>query len=234
MNKKKKIWGVIAVILVVILIAFGVSLYNDFKQEDILMEEIQHVLDEDLLKTTIDMEIKTKGEYAIVEKTIKEFAKEYSDLGKEIMEIIDDEKLTTLLTIKNYQQDGPNFVSSLRYIDNTRRTFNENFERLVELTNKEYVENLINDKNVTSYYKDLYLEIMLKNTEIEDLEDVVKDLENSKKELDKILDISENTLEFLSKYQAYWDLDNQYIYFDNDVLLNQYNTYINGLTVETH
>lgn len=232
MHKKKTILIVLVTILVLIVMALGIAIFKDLKQESILTEQVNQILDADLITVTIDMDIKTKGEYGIVEKTIKEYFKEYSDLMKDISNVLDDKQLTMLLSAQNYLKDGPDFTKSLQYIHTTRAKIKEDFLRIMELTSQSYIEQLIQEKYVTSYYADLYRKFMLNDTENDELKEVVDSLKTSQETLLKLLDVSEQTLNFLIQNKGNWQIENDLIVFKNDALTKQYENLLNLLTLD--
>ena len=76
MKNKKVLIGVIVAVVVVAIALVGGFVYNQqnkIKQENILKEEAEKLAKLDLTKDEIDMDIKTKGKYAIVEKTMKDY-----------------------------------------------------------------------------------------------------------------------------------------------------------------
>ncbi len=77
--KKTIIWIIIAIVLVIV-IGIGVLVVKDFKQEDILRQEMLEF--ENLTRAeTIDLdaidqrirELKTTGDYGVLEKAMKEY-----------------------------------------------------------------------------------------------------------------------------------------------------------------
>ena len=114
---KKKI---ILIVVILLLIAGGTIAYlymTDMKQEEILIQEVNKISELDLSSDDVDMDIKTKGDYAIVEKAIKDYINEYSNITKATINIMNDEKIEDILSIENYKKDGPDFVETKKYVE---------------------------------------------------------------------------------------------------------------------
>ena len=75
MENKKKIIGMILIIILIIALIAVTILYNNFSetQLNLLTEESNKLIQQDLINEEIDEEIKTQKDYAVVEKTIKEY-----------------------------------------------------------------------------------------------------------------------------------------------------------------
>ena len=140
---KRKLIVIGGVILSVIIIIGAAVIVRELNAEKILKEEVNKITNLDFTVDEIDMHIKTTKDYAVVEKTIKEFWNEYHTLAREIIELTNDDKIKNILTIENYELDGKDFVSSKEYITNTQSKINENINKIIELTKKENIEKRI-------------------------------------------------------------------------------------------
>ena len=84
---KKKIIVIVAILALIIVGVIGYFATLDLKQGVTLRKEVDTIGKLDITKDEIDMTIKTKGDYAVVEKTIKEYLNNYSINIKEAMNI---------------------------------------------------------------------------------------------------------------------------------------------------
>ena len=57
-------------------------------------------------------------------------------------------KITTLLTVENYESDGKDFTESKEYITNTRETLEECKAKYTEFLTEEKAMSYINDKGI--------------------------------------------------------------------------------------
>ena len=120
--KKKILIGVLAVI-VVALVAICYFVFKDGKQEQKLKDELVEIsnltnvtpIDVDAINKKLEETI-TTGDYATVEKAMKSYLKDSFDNMVRIAELLNDERITGILTAENYQEDGPNFVETKAYI----------------------------------------------------------------------------------------------------------------------
>ncbi len=223
---KRKLIVIGGVILSVIIIIGAVVIVRELNAEKILKEEVNKITNLDFTVDEIDMHIKTTKDYAVVEKTIKEFWNEYHTLAREIIELTNDDKIKNILTIENYELDGKDFVSSKEYITNTQSKINENINKIIELTKKENIEKRITDKDLSSYYVDLYNELMIDYDIEEDISATVKELEDLENEVNALFTKYTKVIDFLVTNQASWTVTNGKLEFTSEALATQYNNLI--------
>ena len=230
---KKKI---ILIVVILLLIAGGTIAYlymTDMKQEEILIQEVNKISELDLSSDDVDMDIKTKGDYAIVEKAIKDYINEYSNITKATINIMNDEKIEDILSIENYKKDGPDFVETKKYVENSKKEFNDNIQKLIELTNEESIKKNIEKANLTdNYYLELYNNLMLGEEMSQDLKDTEADLVDSKEMLNEVYDTQENVIDFLVKNKGKWSIEGDELQFESDDLANKYEELIDSLPKE--
>lgn len=230
---KKKILIIILVIIVIAIVGIGYFVISDLMQEDKLKAELSE-LDQLVNSQNIDMNaindrldrVVTKGDYAVVEKAFKLYLKENFNNSIKIAEILNNEKLTTLLTVENYQNDGKEFIESKNYITDTRSTLEECKTKYTEFFTEEKAMSYINDKGLDSYYTDLY-----KKEFVGDIESVAQDttVQDSIDEVIELLNTSEKVLNLLSENQNSWEIEGENIVFNSQDLSNQYDELINSL-----
>ena len=228
--KKKSIAIIIALVILVIV---GVLAYigtADLRQASTLRAEAQKLSEMDIEKDNVDMDIKTTGEYAVIEQTMKEYINKYSTTLKELEVILDDDKISELLTAENYKNDGPDFVETKKYITETRESFNEKMQTLIDMTSQEKMMEAIEEKNLSQEYVDLYKELMLGENMTEDLKEAVESLQESSEIINKILDIQDNIIDLLIENKGKWEVsDEGEIQFESQQLVNKYNEFLDSL-----
>ena len=230
---KKKILIVILIIIVIALIGVGYFVYTDLKQEEKLktelteLSELSNAQDIDIneINNRLDR-IVTKGDYAAVEEAFKTYLRENFDNSIQIANILNDEKITTLLTVENYQEDGKDFTNSKEYITTTKATLEDCKNKYTEFLTEEKAMSYINEKGLDNYYTDLY-----KNEFIGDMSSAAQDttVQDSIDEVITILNTSEEVLNLLSENQNSWEIDGENISFNNESLSNEYDSLINSL-----
>lgn len=230
---KKKILIAILIIIVIAIAIVGYFVFSDMMQEDKLKTELSELqqlvntenIDMDAVNERLDRTI-TSGDYAQVENAFKSYLRENFDNSIQIANILNDEKITTLLTVENYESDGKDFTESKEYITNTRETLEECKAKYTEFLTEEKAMSYINDKGLDSYYTDLY-----KNEFIGDMSSASQDttVQNSIDEVITILNTSEEVLNLLSENQNSWEIDGENISFNSESLSNQYDELVKSL-----
>lgn len=228
MKNKITIIGIIVIFAIVGVI--GYFAMTDLMQGVTLRKEVNTIGQLDITKDDIDMTIKTKGDYAVVEKTIKEYMNTYGTNCKQLKNILDDETIAKILTAENYKNDGKEFVASKEYIAKTKSEFNERINTLIEMSTEEKMMKAIEEKQLESSYVDLYKELMLGDEIKVDLQEVVKTLEEASKNVNNILDMQEKVIELLVNNKEKWNINNNNeIEFETQKLVDEYNSLINNL-----
>lgn len=231
MNKK-----ILIAIFVIVAIVIGVVAYfvlSDYQQEEKLTAELTEIsnlsnsenMDINKINEMLDRTV-TKGDYAVVEQVCKEYLKDSFDNIVKIAEVMNDDKITNVLTVSNYQEDGKEFTNTKNYITTTKQTLEDCKAKYVEFFTQEKAMSYINDKGLDSYYTDLY-----KNEFVGDIESQYTDktVENSIDEILGILNVYEEVINFLVENQNSWEISNDNIVFNSQSLSDQYTELVNKL-----
>lgn len=230
---KKKILIVLLIIIVIALIGVGYFVFTDMKQEEKLKTELSELndlvnaedIDIEAVNDRLDRRL-TTGDYKKVEDAYKSYLRDSFDNIIQITNILDDEKITTLLSVENYKRDGKDFTESKEYIINARTTLEECKNKYTESLTEEKAMSYINDKGLDSYFTDLY-----KDEYMGDMSTATQDttVQDSIDEVIRILNTSEEILNLLSKNQNAWEIDGENISFNSESLSNQYDELISSL-----
>lgn len=230
---KKKVLIAILIIIVIAIAVVGYFVFNDMMQEDKLKTELAEInelsnagqMDMTAINDRLDR-IVTTEDYAVVEGAFKSYLRENFENSIEIANILNDEKITTLLTVENYENDGKDFTKSKNYITTTIENLEDCKAKYTEFFTEEKVMSYINDKGLDSYYTDLY-----KNQLMGDMNSASQDttVQDSIDEIISILNTSEEVLNLLSENQEAWKIQGENIVFNSDSVSNQYEELINSL-----
>ena len=230
---KKKILIVLLIIIVIALIGVGYFVFTDMKQEEKLKTELSELndlvnaedIDIEAVNDRLDRRLTTE-DYKKVEDAYKSYLRDSFDNIIQITNILDDEKITTLLSVENYKRDGKDFTESKEYIINARTTLEECKNKYTESLTEEKAMSYINDKGLDSYFTDLY-----KDEYMGDMSTATQDttVQDSIDEVIRILNTSEEILNLLSKNQNAWEIDGENISFNSESLSNQYDELISSL-----
>ena len=227
MGKKKIIFIVIGIIILVLLGIFGYMVVDEMNQTNKLIVEVDEIsqmfnqtsIDYDAIEQKLTTNV-SKGDYLVVEKAVKQYLSDGLTSMKELQEIVDDDRITTLLTIEHYSEDGPDFVNTKEYIQNTRTTLENLKNQFISYTTQEKMDEYISDKGLDEYYIELYNELMggdkIMQSDIEELES----------SLDSIINMLNNTeivIDFLIENKDSWQVQGENIMFFSNELVNEYN-----------
>lgn len=229
---KKKIIIAIIVIVIAVIGVLGYMVISDLGQEEKLNQEFSEIADLsnaeniniDELNKRLDRTV-TTGDYAKVEVALKSYLKDTLKISEGIMNVLNDERITNLLTLDNYKNDGTEFTESKKFIEDTRGQLEDDKNKLSELLTKEKAMSYIENEKLDSYYVDIYEKEFAE--EIATIDD--ESLEKSLDEIIEILNISEKVLNLLSENPNSWTLTDENIVFSNESLANQYDALINSI-----
>ena len=227
MNKKLKVSIIVIVAILVIGIgAFSYFLISDLIEEGKLKDEINNISyvvaegnfedAKNMTKTRV-----TKGDYLKVEDAAKNYLEELIDSTSGLIEIANDERLVNMLTADNYIKDGPEFTNTKSFITEAKNKINESKEKSKDKFTQENMMSHL-DKNLDSYYVDLYKELMG--------EADYESIETSLNEISNILENSEKVINFLVKNKDKWSVQNNTIIFTEDNLISEYNSLLSNMS----
>ena len=196
------------------------TMLNDLKKE---VSELNKL---DFTKDRYNTKIKTSGNYALVEESVKTYLDEYAVLLQDVLSVMKDPQLTKILSYDNYSKDGPNFTNSLKYLKESKSSFNTKVDTLITKSEETSIINYANDRISDPYYAGLYKELML-DEEMKAKFDETKDLlYKTKIRINSIYDTREEVLNFLVKNKDQWKIEEKQIKFKTEGLYNQYNSLI--------
>ena len=227
---KKKILKVIAVIIILLVIVIGYIVYTGWKQGKKLIDEFQTIsdlvseenIDFDSIDDILDRNV-TTGDLAIFEDAFKSYLKEFLGTAKQVYDVVNNDKMSYLFTPENYSKDGKDFVETQKYLSTTRKTLEECKAKINELSTKEKIMSYIENKGLNSFFVDLYqkefAEVIVK-------EDFYNTVEIALDGQILLIDSSQSIIKFLVDNKENWEMQGEYIVFDNEDLTNQYNQLI--------
>lgn len=221
---KKKILIIIGVLILLIAILIAVFVVKDLRQEKTLRDEIASIQE---LAGSEQMDavneklghIVTTGDYAKVEKAVKNYMADNFNNAITIAEALNDEVLTNALTAENYMSDGPDFVKTKLLLSDLQKRLTKAKEEQKRLSTNETVMSYLKDKE-DSYYVDLYKEI------IGEEESAFEDAIEIEQSIDEVLDmvaVEQSVIDFLSENKGQWTVQDGIIAFSDEALNVQYN-----------
>lgn len=220
--KKKKIIIGIGIVIVGICAVLGYMFFQDMRQEESLKRELKKLVNMNLKTGKVDMTIKTKGDYAIVEKTAKEVLSEYLTLYQETIKLIESKQIANILTIENYEKERPEFTESKKIIASTREKIQTNLTKLATYTDVGMISNRIEEKKLDTYYVNFYNTVMINDLSQQDFKKAQEEIVKTQEIMNQLFDVEIKILEFLGTYNAEWRIENDSLVFERDELLQQY------------
>ena len=231
---KKAIIGVIIAIVLVAVVGIGILVVKDFKQEDTLRQEMLEFenltraenIDFDKIDQKI-REIKTTGDYGVLEKAMKDYLADVVNVTVSIADILNDERIINALTPENYVEDGPDFVQTKQFLEEAKGKMEQYKTEVLKLLSNEGAMSYIENKNLDDYYIDLYKEIAL--SEDTAIEEDNAELEASLDEAMSVIDTESQVINFLAENKSGWEIQGENIVFNSEALQNQYDELVSQI-----
>ena len=228
---KKRI-AIIVTILLILTAAILVIIIPSLLQREKLKQEAK-ALDAVLSEKEVNQEALdeilnrrvTKSGYVVVEDAYKRYSKDLYDIYKQVLAKISDEKIKQILTLDTYKTDGPEFATSIAYIEQIK----EEAKNLIT----QYYE-IVSDEKVLSYlpenFDDNYVNYYLGFTknyvgDINQLSKVQSSMDSIVGLWDKQIDI----LNFLKTNKKQWMVTDKGLSFATEELTNAFNDKIKNL-----
>ena len=233
-NKLNKVILTILLILVIFVVAIGIIYGGRIINKAKLDRELENLVNSgsssEKLENTTTV---TSGEFAVVEETVKEYFKEYSNLRQQFMKRVNDSKLQSVLTPENYEQDGPEFTESINYINTAKEEFNNIADELLNLLSTENIETRIQDKDIGDYYKDLYKGYFIDNNDLSStFQETYQDTLDNRTLMNNLYDNEIEILSFLTENKEHWKVLDNKLTFDDQELANTFNNMKSNLFAE--
>lgn len=229
MSSKRKVFLAFCFCILNMFLLVGFCVIRDATMLNVLKKEERELLKLSMTSSRYTREIQSRGDYAIVEKSVKKYLDNYAVSIQDTLSIMDDDTLLNILSYDNYCQDGPSFSKSLNYLKSTKESFNHNIDYLISLSEEDTLRDGVSSKLKDSYYMDLYNQFMLSDDMKQRFSDNNILLSNAKIKVNHVIDVSVDVLNFLSKNQDSWKVEDGKIQFVTEDLYNQYMTYISKL-----
>lgn len=167
------------------------------------------------LNTTV-----TTGDYQKIEKAAKKYFTDILNDLIDLVTVLNDERITNILTVDNYVNDGKEFLTTRKYIKDTKEKLITGRDSYYELFTEEKVMTYLDGLTIDDYYRDFY-----RNEIIGDIENEKNDktVEKAINQIIDMLDDSEKIINFLVENKNAWEVEGDTIVFDTNELVDQYN-----------
>lgn len=228
----KKKWIILLVIGVILLLGIlGFLAYNTvskLQQKSKLTMEMNEIATiiasneytEESINKRLDSRV-TKGDYGKVENAAKSYLKDVIQLNLELIDLIKDDRIGNMLTVENYEEDGPEFTNTKTYLDTTIQRLEEMKKDYAEYISEEKIMSYIEKENVDEDYQELYKTVMG--------ESQYEEITASLNELIDVLNKSNDIIDFLKENAGSWIIQDDMIVFSTNELIDEYNNLVNEL-----
>ena len=194
---------------------------------DAEFSEIEYLINRDgITNTNIDIRLNnyvSDGEYLYVEMAIKDYFKDLLDECRNLNAIYEDIPLNTVLYLYNFDEDAKEFNYSKSVLSENSSKLEEIGDNLAYYFSEEVIMSYIERYEVSWYYTYYYKNMMIDDTILtENKEDIEENIDYLLAMFNTYMDF----FNFLSDNAEYWTMDEDYIYFDTDELLEEYNHYL--------
>src|SRR5574344_76182 len=221
MNKVPNILFIISLIIFLIALIVMIPIIKDTKQEKILEEELSLIDEMSFMEDSINTSIKTKNEYAKIEKTIKEYVKEYQKSFIVVFRILENNEITKCLSVENLKGEV-NYDLARKNVIQKVKELNTSLDNMIRLSKEESLKEAILDKNLdkkyVEYYEKVMIEGLFKNS-FKKITDVVLSTKEKAKDVDtKVIAV----LDFLEKNKSEWKIKDEAIVFNNQKSVDEY------------
>lgn len=220
--KNKKFFIIFCFILIDVFLVVGFLVIRDSISFNELKREVIELSKLDITKDRYNRKIKSHGDYATVEKAIKEYMDGYAVDIQYLSKMMNDERLSTILSYSNYEKDGPEFKESLDYLEKSKKEYNEKIDKLIANLDEENIDNYIYTRINDEYYVSLYHELIFETPMIDNLKNTKTLLEESREKMNLIYDTCIETLNYLCLYNDKWKLEDGEIKFQTEDMYNYY------------
>lgn len=234
--KKGKILKIVIIIFVlllaIIVIGIGSTYIKDRKEEKKLINEFDEIYglinNEKIEFSSINKKLDetvSSGDYKVIEQAAKKYLKDSLANMEKVINILDDEKLTDIITASNYKKDGPLFINTKKYIETTEKSLKESLSTYNLYLSDEKIMSYINGKDINQYYIDFYKDQLIGEMDKDD-----NSLTESINQILNILDNYNKIIDFLVENKNSWNIEDDHIVFNKDNLSEQYNKYLEQIS----
>ena len=212
----KIFWIVMGSILGLLFIWLILTVNSELKMESKLIAMRDHILETE----EVNMDITSKGEYAKIEKVMKEYYQEYLTYYDQVNEN-NYIAIYNMLTPEFLAYKKEDLEKLLKGLSSYQETFNQGIDGMITLLDEDLIEHKFIDANIDYYYLDFYKELMI----LESDQDTLATWMEYKQENDEKMPYIKSMIEILAYNLEEWYIEDETLYINDNTLLEEYNTY---------
>ncbi len=232
----KKVIIVGILILLSILVIGGYFLIKDKTQRTKMYQEFAELgklmNTENLTKEKLEEKTNTRvvtGRYGILENAAKTYVSDLFTITDELKTLLEDKKMSQLLTAHNYQEDGPEFVETKKYLHEIKQKLHDKKIEMFSFLEEDKINSYLEKESPNSSMKKLYQELVTKEINLSEVEK--NEVDESINKVVSTLDIVEEIIDLLIENKGKWKVQDERILFDTDTLVTMYNEFIQKLRI---
>ena len=212
----KIFWIVMGSILGLLFIWLILTVNSELKMESKLIAMRDHILETE----EVNMNITSKGEYAKIEKVMKEYYQEYLTYYDQVNEN-NYIAIYNVLTPEFLAYKKEDLEKLLKGLSSYQETFNQGIDGMITLLDEDLIEHKFIDADIDYYYLDFYKELMI----LESDQDILATWREYKQENDEKMPYIKSMIEILAYNLEEWYIEDETLYINDNTLLEEYNTY---------
>ena len=222
MSRERKILIFCCFVVVDILLIAGFLWLRNATLKNVLKNEVNALGELEFIGDRFNTKIKSKGDYAVLEKALKEYLDNYAVDLQNVLLLVYDKKLNELISIENISSNDFSFDGSIAYVENYRLIFNSSADNLLERDLIEELNNYIYEYASDDVTIDLYVKVIESNNFKENLKKSQMELEIKKIEINSHFDAILGVLNFLNLNSDKYYIQDGEIKFSNVDLYAEY------------
>lgn len=223
--KRKTIGIILSIVILLVIVCIGYLTINGNFKKMKLEGEIKSLVKLDIKSDDFNRKIVSSGDYAVVEKAIKDYLSEYSSSIKEINSMVTADSFSKLLSYDNLSND-PDFANSINQVNTSLNRINELIDKLINMSSKESIINNIEQYKLDDYYNNIYIDLMINDDVLSKLEISRNDLEKYRESVTTKLNTCNEIFFFLNSNTKNYIFDEGQLKFTSEALMEQYNNYV--------
>lgn len=213
MSNGRKMLFVVSFIIIDLLLIGSIFVIRDFTGKKILENEVNALVELDFSRDNYNTEIKSSGEYAVLEKAIKKYLDDYATEVQYVLKVRYDQELNSMLNIDNIINDGPMFDESIEHLDLLQNNFNYSVDLLMDRVSSEEINKYIYNYDVNDEEIKLYNNLLLESNLISKIEENQLSLTKRRIEINGYIDSIKSVLVFL-KSNSYSVINDEVVMTD--------------------
>lgn len=220
---KKVIVGILLVVVIIIGISIFVLINKEKGQNDLLTAEINA-----LSEQNVNTEVKTTGQYGIVEKLIKEDYKLYIESVNTLKANYEKLSQVKVINLDNYEKDGPEFSESLALLNGIKDENAELIAGLEAIVDDAKIQEVIEANGLEDRFATMYRDILSQIKLAEGIESIKEADAKYGSYNDSLIAV----LNYMKENKNEWFIENKTLKSHSQNFIDEYNKLVDATNVQ--